>query len=149
MAEAGGFALLSIGRLYFLKVPQGSSPHSAVEELLSSQGVKAAWIWGIGGMRWARLGVFSPEEGRYHTVDVEAEEGRVLEVLSIGGNSILGPDGAYYTHLHAVVARKPGEVYAGHLVDARVDPFLELFIAEAIGDVERMRSLLAHRWSRG
>jgi len=145
--EGGGYALFSGGRLYFLKVPSGSSPHQAVEDLLSRQGVKAAAILGIGGFRWARLGVFSPEEGRYHTLDVEAEPGRVLEVLSITGNSVLGPDNAYYTHLHAVVAKAPGEVYAGHLVDARVEPFLELFILEAIGDVGRLRELLSHRWS--
>ena len=149
MAEGGGYAALYQGRLYFLKAPQGSSPHSAVEALLGSQGVKAAWIWGIGGLRWARLGVFSPEEGRYYTEDVEAEPGRVLEVLSIGGNSVLGPDGAYHTHLHAVVAKGPGRVYAGHLVDARVDPFLELFIVELVGDVDRMKDLLSHRWAKG
>jgi predicted DNA-binding protein with PD1-like motif len=145
--EASGYALLSTGRVYFLKVPSGSSPHAAVEGLLEAQGVRAAAIHGIGGFRWARLGVFSPEEGRYHTMDVEALEGRVLEVLSIAGNSVLGPDGAYHTHLHAVVARGPGEVYGGHLVDARVEPFLELVVQELVGDVERVRELLSHRWA--
>ncbi len=146
--ESGGYALTSAGRVFFFKVPAGSSPHQAVEELLSAQGVRAAGIVGIGGFRWARLGVFSPEESRYYTVDVEAEPGRVLEVLSLIGNSVLGPDGVYHTHLHAVVARGVGEVRGGHLVDARVEPFLELFVFELVGDVERMRELLSHRWAK-
>ncbi len=142
-----GYALTSLGRVFFLKAPAESQPHQAVEDLMARQGLKAAAIWGIGGFSWARLGVFSPEEGRYYTADVEAEAGRVLEVLSLQGNSVLGPDGAYYTHLHAVVARSPGEVLGGHLVDARVEPFLELFVAELVGDAGRMRELLSHRWA--
>lgn len=136
------------GRVFFVKVLEGSSPHRAIEEFLTDNGIEFAVIWGIGGMAWARLAVFSPEENKYHAVDIEAEPGRVLEVATIQGNSVLGEDGAYHTHLHAVVAKEPDKVYAGHLVDGRVHPFLELQIIELTGAASEARKLLSHRWSR-
>lgn len=142
----GGRSLHSLGRVFFLKVPAGERPHSAVEKLLSSEGVRAAVIQGIGGFRWARLAVFSPVENRYYPSDFEADPGRVIEVASISGNSIRGPDGRYYTHLHAVIAVGPDRVAAGHLVDAVVDPFLELAVVELAGGYESIAGLLSHRW---
>ena len=136
------------GRVYFVKVLEESGVHRAIEEFLEANGIEFAFITGIGGLAWARLGVFSPEENRYYTVDVEAEPGRVLEVASLHGNSVRGPGGAYYTHLHAVLARRPSELYGGHLVDARVRPFLELMIVELTGAGDEARRLLRQRWEK-
>ena len=136
----------AVGRVYFVKVLEEASPHRAIEEFLEANGIELAFISGIGGIAWARLGVYSPEENKYYTTDIEAEPGRVLEVASIKGNSVRGPDGAYYTHLHAVLAKSPTQVYAGHLVDGRVRPFLELTIIEIAGAADEARRLLKHRW---
>jgi len=136
------------GRVFFVKIRDYSNPHEAIEEFLRDNGIGFASIQGIGGFEWVRIGVYSPEENKYYTEEVKALPGRVLECVSLQGNSILGPDGSYYTHLHVAVARKPGEVYAGHLVDGRVDPFLELVIIELPGSVEEARRLLSHRWSK-
>jgi len=136
------------GRLIFVRVEEGSRLPQAVDEVLAGQGVGFAAIQGIGGLSWARIAVFSPGEGRYYPVDVEAQPGRVLELVSLSGNSVLGPDGSYYTHLHVAVARAPGEVLAGHLIEAEVEPFAEVFILEAAGGLEEARRLLAHRWGK-
>lgn len=136
----------AVGRVFFARILDEAEVHRAIEQLLADNGVELAYIAGIGGLSWARIGVFSPEEKKYYTIDVEAEPGRVLEVVSLKGNSVRGPDGAYYTHLHITVARRPGEVYAGHLVDARVRPFLELVVVELQGAAEEARRLLSHRW---
>ncbi len=137
----------AVGRVFFLKLLEESRPHSAIEEFLASHDIEFAVIHGIGGMSWARLAVFSPEEKKYYPIDVEAEPGRVLEVVSIIGNSVKGPGGAYYTHLHASVAKSPSQIYAGHLVDARVNPFLELTVIEVTGVRGEVQKLLSHRWS--
>ncbi len=142
----GGKSIHTTGRTFFLKVPAEGRPHTAIEELLSSQGVKAAVIQGIGGFRWARLAVFSPIENKYYPKDFEAKAGKVIEAASLTGNSILGPDGRYYTHLHAVIAVDADSVAAGHLVDAIVDPFLELVIIELVDGYEALAGLLSHRW---
>lgn len=145
-SRASGKSIHTTGRVFFLKVPAEGRPHTAIEELLSSQGVKAALIQGIGGFRWARLAVFSPLENKYYPKDFEADVGKVIEVAALTGNSILGSDGRYYTHLHAVIAVNPGKVAAGHLIDAVVDPFLELVVMELAGGYNAMVDLLSHRW---
>lgn len=137
----------ALGRVLFVKVPEGSKPHQYIDEVLASQGIEAAWVSGLGGMRWARVGYFDPSTWRYHTVDVEAPEGRVIEVASLVGNSVRGPDDSYYTHIHVVLGVDPGRTVAGHLVDAEVEPFLELVIAELAGGVDALRGMLSHRWS--
>jgi len=136
----------TFGRVFFVQALQGSRLPQAIDEALDAQEIGFALITGIGGLRWARIAVFSPEENRYYPVDVEAEPGRVLELASLQGNSVRGPDGSYYTHLHVVIARSPRDVYAGHLIEAEVDPFAEIWVAEAIGSLEEARNLLSHRW---
>ncbi|MCE4617661.1 MAG: DNA-binding protein [Desulfurococcales archaeon] len=138
--------LLTRGRTFFLKIQEGENPFKAIEDIVANLGVKAAKIVGIGGMEWARIGVFSPSEGKYYTMDVEALPGKVIEVISLLGNTIMGPDGRAYTHLHVTLARQQSEVYAGHLVDARVNPFLEVFIEELIGETGELEEMLSHRW---
>ena len=58
-----------------------------------------------------------------------------------------GPGGAHHPHVHAVVARAPGEVYAGHLLEARVSPFLELLVLE-LPAAGRAAEMLSARWER-
>jgi len=140
-------AYVRTGRIFLVKVEEGEHPHRAIEEILSSQDIKAAWITGIGGFSWARIGVFDPSAKKYDVVDVEPVEGHVLEVASIKGNSIVGGDERYYTHLHVTIARQTSEVYAGHLVDAHVSPFLEILVAELVGDYKSISGMFSHRWS--
>ncbi len=134
------------GRVFFVKIKEGTSPHQAIESFLADNGITFAYIAGIGAFHWARISVFSPEENKYYPIDVEAEPGKVLEALSVKGNSILGPDGAYYTHLHVALAKKPDQVVGGHLIDGRVRPFLELIIFELGGNIDDARRLFRHRW---
>ncbi len=138
----------SIGRVLFVKVPEGSKPHQYIESVLDAQDIEAAWITGLGGMRWARIGYFDPQAWRYNTIDVEALEGRVIEVASLVGNSVKAPDGTYHTHIHVVLGVDPGRTVAGHLVDAEVEPFLELLVLELTGGLNAFRSLLSHRWRK-
>ena len=139
----------SPGRLIFVRVPEGSKPHQYIERVMSDQGINAAWINGLGGFKWARVGYLDPSAWRYHTIDVEAKDSMVLEVASLTGNSVRGPDGSYYTHIHVVLGRSPGENFAGHLIDAIVEPFLEVAIIEISGGVDSLRNILSHRWRRG
>ena len=142
-----GKSIHGMGRILFVKVPEGSKPHQYIDEVLASQGIEAAWINGLGGMRWARIGFFDPQAWRYDTIDIESSQGRVIEVASLVGNSVRGPDGSYHTHIHVTLGVEPGRTVAGHLVDAEVEPFLELVIVELVGGVEDLRRLLSHRWS--
>jgi len=83
----------------------------------------------------------------YHVKDVEAKYPRVIEVTSLIGNSILAYNGSYYTHIHVTLGVDENTVMAGHLIDASVEPFLEVAIMELVGDYATMAKLLSHRWS--
>ncbi|MCE4600296.1 MAG: DUF296 domain-containing protein [Desulfurococcales archaeon] len=145
---ASGKALLSRGRVLFLRLDDGFRLPQAIDSELEKQGIKFASIKGIGGIRWARIAVFSPAEKKYYPVDLEAEPGMTMEMTSLLGNSVLGPDNTYYTHLHIVLARKPGEVYSGHLIEAEIHPLAEIFIEENIGSLGDVQRLLSNRWSQ-
>ncbi|MEB3773380.1 MAG: DUF296 domain-containing protein [Desulfurococcales archaeon] len=140
-------ALGSIGRVLLVKVREGSKPHQFISEVLEGQGIRLAWINGIGGFKWARIGYFDPSRRVYETVDVEAPEGRVIEVASLLGNSVQGPDGTHYVHIHVSLGVDQGRTIAGHLVDAEVEPFLEVLVMEVVGGLEEARRLFSHRWS--
>ncbi len=132
-------------RVVFTKLTEGEKLPDAVSDLLSQLNVEFAYISAIGGFAEARLAVFEASTSTYHYVEVKPPEGYVLEVVTLTGNGVTGPDGKYYLHLHALVARKPGEIYGGHLVSAVVKPFLELMVIELPGQLKAKEGL-KHRW---
>jgi predicted DNA-binding protein with PD1-like motif len=146
LGELSGYSSHVVGRVLFFKIPEGSHPHEEIAKVLEENDIRAAVINGIGGFAKAVVGVYSPEEKRYYEEEVVPEEKRVLEVVALNGNSVRGPDGKYYTHLHVALAKGPNNVYAGHLIDAVVRPFLEVAIIELVGDLARIQALLSHRW---
>jgi len=121
-------------RVVPVKVPEGADPHEFLREFISKEGLSGGLIIGIGGFEKATIGVFRGDT--YDVMEVEAFPGHVLEVASLTGNYV-STDGAVSTHIHVVLARSHGETYAGHLVRARVKPFLELFLIE-YGDLTRV-----------
>ncbi len=109
------------------------------EELPGYSGV----IAGIGGLRRLRIGVFRGDG--YDTMEVEPLPGHVLEVLSLQG-SIISRGDSLSPHLHIVAARSHGEVYAGHLVEAEVEPFLEIYITLFKDTPTNLREVFPHRF---
>jgi len=148
MQEGLSYSIHVGGRLVFIRVPKGAKPSAYIEEVLNREDVKAALLVGLGGFREATLGVFRVNERTYEARRIKAEEGKVLEVVSLLGNTLKGPHGKYYTHIHVVVAKGPNEVYGGHLIDAVVEPFLEVAAVELVGNMREFTALLSHRWSR-
>jgi len=142
-----GYSVHTIGRVIFVKGTSGMDVFKAIEEAMDAQGVKAAMITGIGGFRYAKIGTFNPATGEYESVTITREPHEVLEIVGLHGNSIRSEEGRYYTHLHITLS-KGDRVYAGHLLEAVVDPLLEAFIFELIGGYERLLELMSHRLPR-
>ncbi|NOZ30543.1 MAG: DUF296 domain-containing protein [Crenarchaeota archaeon] len=141
-----GKLLGSTGRVIFLRLDEGARLPQAIDEVLEAQNIGFAMIQGIGGLRWARVATFSPSENKYYSHDVEAEQGHILELLSLSGNSVFGPDNTYYTHLHVTLSKDHNTLYAGHLIEAEVSPLAEIFIIEVIAPIDEARRLLSNRW---
>jgi len=131
-------------KAYYVKVEEGENPLTAIVEAAEKLEVGFAMIQGIGGFENARIGVFHGTG--YTAYDVKPEPGHILEVASLSGNVIIGPDGKHYPHLHVVLAARGDKVYAGHLLEARVKPFLEVFLLQAGEAPLSIIQLFRHRW---
>lgn len=129
---------------YYVKVPEGSKLPDAVVEAARRIGIRFAMVAAIGGLEYAKIAVYEAKTSTYHYVEVKPLEGYVLETVSLQGN-IACFASKCYPHLHVLVARKPGELYAGHLLEARVKPFLELFITSLPAGEETLARLFQHR----
>ena len=67
------------------------------------------------------------------TYDIQlivSKEEHVLEVAEFIGSFVKEKRGNISIHIHVTLGRDHGEVYAGYLSKAEVDPFLEVFILE-------------------
>ncbi len=135
---------LTIGRTFYLKVEEGENPLDALRALAEENGIDFALVNGIGGMGRAKIGIYTGKG--YEVVEISALEGRALEAIGFQGNIVRSPRGRAYPHIHVALARRSNEVYAGHLVDAVVKPFMEIFVLEVLGEKTQIHDLFKHRW---
>ncbi len=141
-------SLHATGRIILLKLEEGESIHQSIARALQEQDIRLAWIQGLGGLKWARIGYFDPANGVYKPVDIEATGDTVLELASLTGNAIKGPNNEYHIHIHAVIGVDDGRTIAGHLVDSTVEPLAEIALIELSGDYMVSYRLFRHRWTK-
>ena len=87
----------------------------------------AAAFTGIGVFSKAVLGYFDWAEKSYRRIPVDEQ----VEVAALTGDIALGPDDAPAVHAHVVLSRHDGSALAGHLLEARVRPTLEIVLTES------------------
>lgn len=138
----------AVGRVILTKLDEGENIHQALARILQDQDIRLAWIQGLGGLRWARIGYFDPVRSVYKHVDVEARGDTVLELASLVGNAVKGPNDEFHIHIHVVIGLEDGRTMAGHLIDSTVEPLAEILITELAGDYRTSYMLFKHRWSR-
>ena len=138
LASSGG------SRVFFVKVSKGEKALEAVSKAAEKAGIVLGVVSAIGGFSEATIGVFRAADTAYEAERVTAQPGRALEVVSFSGNVLCASEGCK-PHIHVVLARSHIEIYAGHLIDAIVDPFLELFIIEAPVNAEKAVKALEAR----
>ena len=87
----------------------------------------------IGALRDVTLGYWQPDRKEYRRIPV----GEQVEVLSLGGNIAIGPDGAPKLHAHIVVGKSDGSAWGGHLLEGHVRPTLEVVLEESPEELQR------------
>lgn len=106
-----------------------------VEPLLAwarAQQIRGASFTGLGAFQQVTLGYFDLDRRDYHRIPLDEQ----VELLSLIGNVALA-GGEPKVHAHAVVGRRDGTAYGGHLIDARVRPTLELTLIETPATLRR------------
>ncbi len=136
---------LSSARIFFAKLDKGAKLPDAITKLALETGSGLLMVTAIGGFSKARLAVYESTTATYHYTDVVPLENHVLEVIALNGN-IVCKDNECKPHLHAIVAKKPDEPLAGHLVEAEVTPFLEVFLIDPAIPGNEAVEALRHRF---
>ena len=119
-----------IKNLHFVRIDEGKEIITQLKK--ECEKIKGGVINGIGGINKAKIAVFNPKEGKYDTREVKGFH----EVASLVGNISRKKDGEIVLHLHIVVASKK-EIVAGHLIEAYVQPTLEVAIFELDKELKR------------
>jgi uncharacterized protein len=110
-------------RTFEITFGPGDEVMSGLTEFAEKNHITSAYFTGIGGLATATLGWGDPAKGGVKTIPVEQK----CELASLIGNIAL-QRGKVYVHAHAVVSFSDGSTKGGHLVDAHVNPFVEIFV---------------------
>jgi predicted DNA-binding protein with PD1-like motif len=111
-------------REYVARLEHGSDWRSQIEEFADSEGIEAAFFFGLGAVQDAVLFFYDQERQEYDSMNFDEP----FEVTPVVGNiSML--DGEPFAHTHAVLAREDGSTVAGHL-DAATTFAGELYVRE-------------------
>lgn len=94
--------------------------------------LSAAHFTALGAFRKATLGFFDLDRKDYDRIEVDEQ----VEVLNLTGN-IARHEGEPKVHAHAVLGRRSGDAFGGHLLEAHVRPTLEVMVVETPAHLER------------
>lgn len=110
-------------REYAVIFRAGDNPYAGLTEFAQQYHVKSAHFTAIGDFRDVRLGWFDTQKKMFRVNPINER----VEVGSLVGDiSLL--DGKPSVHMHCVVALEDGTTRGGHILDAHVDPLLEVFV---------------------
>lgn len=121
-------------RIYAVVFATGEGPLAGLLEIARDRELSASSVSAIGAFERAVLGFFDFTRKDYHRIPVPEQ----TEVVALLGNIALA-DGEPSLHLHAVLGRHDGQAVAGHLLEARVRPTLEVVVTESPGHLRRRR----------
>jgi predicted DNA-binding protein with PD1-like motif len=99
----------------------------SLQSFVEQENVHAATFTAIGALSEAVLAYFDWEKKDYQKNAVSEQ----VEVASLIGDVADGPDGRPTLHIHVVLGTRDGSAKAGHLMEARVRPTLEVILTES------------------
>jgi len=108
---------------YAVIFKKGDEAFSGLSEFADKYQFTSAHFTAIGALSGAILGWFDPERKMYKEIPVEGQ----LEVASMIGDIALF-NGKPVVHTHMVVGLPDGTARAGHVIEAHVNPTLEVMV---------------------
>ncbi|MCD6340683.1 MAG: DNA-binding protein [Desulfurococcales archaeon] len=121
-------------RIIPVKVPKGADPIIYLGNKVRNDGLIGGFILGIGAFEKVKVGVYKGDT--YDITEVCSRNGHVIEVTSLLGNYLRVGDNVSI-HIHVNLARSHNEFYGGHLIEAVVNPLLEVVLIE-VGDLSKV-----------
>ena len=114
-------------RTYAVVLDPGDEPMACLARFAEQERLDAARFTGIGAFSSVRVGFFDLQRKDYVPIPIDEQ----VEVVALVGDVTLGPDGKPKLHAHVVVAKRDGSAWGGHLIEARVQPTLEVMLVES------------------
>lgn len=121
------------GNTAVLRLEIGEDIIESVSALCAEEKIEAAYITGIGALKYAAVGVYNMDTGVYNEKFYE----EFTEVTGLCGNASV-MNGEAYIHLHASLARQDTSVVGGHLKKGIVGATAEIFITKLDGKLDRI-----------
>jgi predicted DNA-binding protein with PD1-like motif len=123
------------GRTYVVVLDPGEEAFGAIRAFAEKEGLDGAQVTAIGAFSSAVVGFFHPARKSYSRIPVDEQ----CEVLSALGDIARDEDGMASLHLHVVLGLSDGSCKGGHLLEAHVQPTLEVIVTEAPSGFRRRK----------
>ena len=123
------------GYNYLLRFDKDELLIAALTDFVKKQGIKAAWVSGLGGAQWAELGFYDLPATTYRWQRFD----ELLEVTALQGN-IAWKDSEPALHLHGTLTNSQFQAIGGHVKELAVAGTCELFLHTIFGDEKLTRS---------
>ncbi len=120
-------------RTFVLILDPGEEAVSVITEFAKKGGLGAASLTALGAFSQATVGWFDLSIKNYRKIPVAQQ----CEVLSAIGDIAVGDDGKPVLHIHVVLGLSDGSTRGGHLLEARVQPTLEVTLVEMPAHLRR------------
>ncbi len=121
-------------RCFALVFDPGDDPTVVLLDFARRERLRASRITGLGGFSRVTLGYFELDKKNYKPIPVHEQ----VEVVSFIGNISIYK-GEPRLHAHVTIGRSDGTSMCGHLLDARVQPTLELMLVDEPATLERVK----------
>lgn len=120
-------------RSFAVVLDPGDDPVACLTAFAKAQRLDAARFTALGAFSRAVVGFFDLQRKDYDRIVFDEQ----LEVVSMVGDVALAPDGQPTLHAHVVLSKRDGSAWGGHLMEARVQPTLEVMLVESPSRLQR------------
>ncbi len=100
-----------------------------LQKFVSEHNIHSAWISGIGGAQWVKLGFYDLKAKQYQW----HEFSELLEIINLSGN-IAWQNGKPVIHIHGTFSDRHMKAIGGHVKELVVGGTCEIFLSHWQGD---------------
>lgn len=108
---------------YVVRLEKGELLVESLLKFVKERNIKGAWLMGLGGAEWAKLGFYDLPNKTYRWQRFD----ELLEITSLQGN-IAWKDGEPALHMHGTLSNAQFQVIGGHIKELSVAGTCEVFI---------------------
>ena len=119
-------------QIYALVLDAGEEVTATLERFAIENNLTGSYFTAIGAFSEVTLGFYDLQKQEYKRNELHEQ----VEVVSLVGN-IASYKGKHKVHAHVVFAKSDGRAYGGHLLNARVNPTLEIVVTESPRALQR------------